>query len=265
MKIDINVEIYDRKDSELNSVNIDDPRIKLITSLCKQIEQSNEFKLVKPMINSSDYPDISFPNENLTIKVLLIGDSEFFEFFEAHNINEGESPLGMSLLTTGDGLLDETFYMREHVVAINMEESFYLKLLKEDRKLNIDPYQDKNDGDIMYSWLNTVSHELQHSKEFIEHGAGFTPHEINNLYEEGFDFDVFDVSTGYSIISDYDEGFSLDDVDSIINKMEERVESNGYITLNNCDLAKTNFNQCVEYFSEKINVKHNKSRKLKYR
>jgi hypothetical protein len=188
---------------------------------------------------------------------LLVGDSDFFDYFECpHNGGEDSRILGMHTISTGDGILGETAYAKSHVVAVNLDNELFLNLLKENRENMIDPESDRDDNNLMYDWLNTVSHELQHAKEFIVHGGGLTPHEVDNAYEcADFDYNVFDVSTGYNIHEDFNEGYDLNNSSAIIQRMEDRVESNGFETLSKCDLSKTNFGDAIEYFNNKLKIK----------
>ena len=75
------------------------------------------------------------------------------------------------------------------------------------------------------AFLATITHELAHAIEFIAHGAGLTPSEVDDAFDEGvLDVSVSDVCSGRGIREDMEAGLSDQAATDI---MEERVERQG--------------------------------------
>ena len=72
--------------------------------------------------------------------------------------------------------------------------------------------------------------ELAHAVEFIVHGAGLTPAQVDDAFDEGVvDISLFDVCSGRGIRDDMEAGLIEQDAAAV---MENRVERKGTDWLN---------------------------------
>lgn len=234
-KIEINFQI---QEIEFENSNFNNELKKIYEKMVEKINEKHSN--VYTINNKKSYPELDFPNA-LNVNIYLTTNSELLLNFNPHT---SENILGLHTITTGDGVLGESYFMDEHAVLIAIDEKNFHDL----RNLSY-----FSDAIFMENYLNTLTHELNHVLEFIERSGGLTPREIDNLFEtDEFDYNIFDCSTGYNFLPLFDQIEQLDQ-DEIISIMEERVELKGQKMIQSLQLENE-----FKDFPTRINKKENK-------
>jgi hypothetical protein len=195
----------------------------LVRALALALEQHPDLHSVKSLINQTNNPDILFPDQAGTMRV----DIELCDQYEdipSILDNSMEAPLGV--FATSSGLFDQDkWYTDTFRVVVAVNERFLRENFRRQRALEMNPKSDAHDQEYLEAYLNTLTHELAHAVEFITHGGGLTPEQIDGVYEDGLlSASVRDVCSGRGIRADMPAHLSDSEADDI---MEDRVEAQG--------------------------------------
>lgn len=261
-----NGDIVDDETLSYNSFNT--PLHNLILNVMEELQKTDdfihpEFKLNEEYVN----PEIEIlpPKEDIEIEVVFIDNNEVFDFFNAPS----EGVVGLHLINSGvfeD--IDEDYLSKKHRVLVYLNEDMIKNHFLEERLLETDPFSNRYDYEYLSSILTSITHELIHCKEFIEHGNGITPSEAENLNESGdLDLRLKDLSTGNGCLFPYmSEECNVSDND-LVDVMEERVEAAGIKLFKSLNLNKDILNLVLSHYSpsdDLINQKLNPKKTFKH-
>jgi hypothetical protein len=239
--------------------------------------KNKESKLTKLLIQianqAENLPNLKQPNfkgdnvfkegciskipEKLEIELVFIDNEDLMDFW-----NAPDNVLGFHSYSSGAyESTDQDFLATKHRIILYVNEEHLKNHIKEERKNELDPTSNRHDSEYLFNYLVTVTHEIAHCVELIEHANGLTPSEIQNMIDNGEIFyDLMDLSTGNGILFDFNESYSYSDLEEI---MEERVEAKGVDWLNKINIDKKLFQEVLEEFSPKEEKKQVKIKKPK--
>lgn len=220
--IEIQVKPVDvHPDYEIESPASDCPLAKLTTALAQVMETHPDFVQARFEHSVSLFDEIEIPDRPLKIEVVLCKNVEDVgTLIDNDDLSDCVGAFAISSgLFNPDCWKADTFRV---VVPCDMD---YLKnFILEERDKEIDPADDRHDLRFLMAYLVTLTHELAHAREFIVHGQGLTPEEIDNYHDAGLiDVDCLDVASGRMIREDMLEA----DREESIDIMESRVEEQG--------------------------------------
>lgn len=201
-------------------------------------------------LSPADYPDIEFasPGDEITVEIMLIPNRDAYEALGVEC--DDTSPLGV-FLTTGGPLEGEESYLatRFRVLVLCDEREFVSHLLVE-RDSEMDPSSTEYDHEYVAAFLNTLTHEVAHAVEFISHGHGLTPAQVEIWNDMGvLDRDLTDIITGRWIRADMQDDLFVD-IGLTTEVMEVRVERTGRKWLSDClSLSAANSDELRECFT----------------
>lgn len=178
--------------------------------------------------------ELDFPDE-VTINVNFVSPNQKDELCSIFGFNESNT-LGFYATSTGDGFLDEKYYVDSFEIFIfcpsNKE---YFEMVKSNNNSNLESM-----GASVFSCLTTITHELKHALVFIESSGGLTPHQIDNVSMSGdFDNDIFDCLSGCNLERLEDHFYYNGRAYADISKQdinEEIVEQEGRELLDSLDI-----------------------------
>src|SRR5690606_26728314 len=105
--------------------------------------------------------------------------------------------------TTGTPLEKESYLATRFRVLVLCDEDEFFAYARSEREQEMDPTTDRYDADYVRAYLNTVTHEVAHAVEFISHGHGLTPDQVDIWNDSGeLDRDIRDITTGRWIRDD---------------------------------------------------------------
>jgi hypothetical protein len=224
MKIKLNVQSLSLdEDYEIAPAKEGTPLTILVRALALALEQHPDLRSVKCLINQASNPDILFPEPDSTVRVDVVLCDKY-EDIPSILDNSMEPPLGV--FATSSGLFDrEKWYADTFRVIVALNERKVRENFRHLRALEMNPKSDMHDQQYLEAYLNTLTHELVHAVEFITHGGGLTPEQVDGVYEDGLlAASVEDVCSGRGLRTDMPAYLS----DSTANAMmEDRVEAKG--------------------------------------
>ncbi len=196
------------------------PLREIFRAMVSLLGDTPEVSSVRSEMGAALYPDLEFPG-SVAVEVVLCSTMEAMHFaWETH----GE-PVGIFAVTGGP--YEEAFADKLRII-VPCDEAYLRKWIEEERAGSsaVDPYHTdrKSDERALDAFLVTLTHELEHALDFIRHGGGISPRDIDTLSDCGeIDFDVTDACTGGFIRED----MKCVDLDEHNDLMEERVEAAG--------------------------------------
>ena len=194
---------------------------------------------------SVEYP--LAPNREVEVQIVLYSNPEVASFFG--NWGSQNKPLGFHASSSGWELFrgEEIFDNAAHQVFICTDDAPLDQAIEEmieDRKGNFDRFIIRRD---CTNFLITLTHEVCHAIEFIEHGAGLTPQECREVAD---DAEIPYVSVyhgaredgtgreGSIPLSDLDDSDEEEWEDLNTEILEDRIEEKGVMMF--CDLVDAN-------------------------
>ncbi|WP_455233471.1 hypothetical protein [Geopseudomonas aromaticivorans] len=201
------------------------PLARLFTAVAQTMNDHPDLQAISGMQPAECYPDIEFPDpqSEISIEVVLCGATDDIPAVLDHDFG-GQSPLGA--FATSSGLFDTSAWLADRFrVLVSCSEDDLRQHILDERSQEMDPYSGQHDHHYLFSYLNTLTHELRHAVDFIEHGNGLTPSQVDDFNDTGdFEFGLRDVANGRGIRDDVDAELDDDEAD---NLMEDRVEAAG--------------------------------------
>ena len=230
MKINITTKPIDlHEDYEISPPDMASPLARAMSELTHVLNDHPEFMNVRTLINKNSYPDVLFPSDEsvLDVEVVLCGRKD--DLFEMSDVPHFEDSEMLGFFAVSAGPFDpERYFSNCFRVVVACDEAHYRQFVEEERAQELDPGTSSHDLEYLKAYLVTVTHEISHAVEFIQHGGGFTPHEVMNLCDEGaFEFSVSDVATGLYARKELAKYVFPEDDQEIIQIMEDRVEEKG--------------------------------------
>ena len=200
--------------------------------------------------------ELDFPDE-VTINVNFVSPNQKYELCSIFGFNESNT-LGFYATSTGDGFLDEKYYVDSFEIFIfcPSNKEYY-------EIINDNNYFMSDIESSLFSCLATVTHEIKHALVFIESSGGLTPHQIDMAYmSDEFDNDISDCVSGCNLerLEDYFFTDGYANKEKSYNQInEEVVEKEGRELLDSINI---NIEQMVEDVFE-IHEKELKSTPVK--
>lgn len=229
MKISLKLKgINIHPDYEIDPPDMASPLAKAMQAATDALNSHPALQNIKRLINPANYPDVDFPDPDseYEIEVVLCKSASDLQTLCDLQQEHEHPPIGYFSINAGafepDCYLSDAFR-----VIVACDEDFYRDFVSKERQEEVDPGSDSYDRDYLAAYLITISHEIVHAIEFIEHGGGFTPHELEALCDDGaFDFCVNDAATGLYARPEMQHLFDADPSE-ITQAMEDRVEEKG--------------------------------------
>jgi hypothetical protein len=224
MKIKLDVQSLDLdEDYEAAPAKEGTPLTILVRAIAQALEQHPDLQSVATLTNLNSHPDILFPDQESTVvvEVILCDKSQDIPMILNTDM---EAPLGV--FATSSGAFDQdSWYADKFRVIVAVNEAALREFFRDQRQLEMDPQSNSHDREYLKAYLNTLPHEIAHAVEFISHGGGLTPDQVDIDCEHGLlDCDMQDICTGRGIRHDMPASLEDDEADDI---MEERVEAQG--------------------------------------
>lgn len=137
-------------------------------------------------------------------------------------------------LVNGTPLEEESYLATGFRALVLCDEEELFAYARGEREQETDPTTDRYDADYVRTYFNTLTHEVAHAVEFISHGHGLTPAQVDIWNDSGeLDRDIGDITTGRWIREDMQDERFLDE--GFTNEVTEgRVEEQGYDWLSDC-------------------------------
>lgn len=207
-------------DYEVEPPPEDCPLASLVRAVAQVMQSHPSFSDVAFLAPSEMLGEIEPPDRDLKIEVVLCARREDIGVLLD---NPMEDCIGCFATTSG-AFNPDTWKADCFRVIVPCDVEYLRAFVAEQRSMELDPEDDRYDINALKAYLVTVTHELSHAREFILHGHGLTPAEVDDYYDAGLiDYDCFDVCTGRMIREEMLEQ-SLEECTQI---MEERVEEEG--------------------------------------
>lgn len=224
MQIKLNVQPLSIDDDfDITPAQEGSPLVKLVRAIASAMENHPDLMSVQSLVDPECRNDLAFPNDDeaIEVDVLLCGSHEDIPMIIDSNM---VAPLGV--FATSSGNFDRERWTADRFRVIVSCDDEYLKgLFLAQRNLESNPNSDRHDHEYLNFYLNTLTHELAHAIEFIAHGGGLTPEEVDNAHDEGlFDWSLQHVCNGQGIRPDMPIHLSAEEADEV---MEQRVEAQG--------------------------------------
>lgn len=189
------------------------------------------------------------PKKDIDIEIILYDDEDIEEnFFMPSN------SMGFFAISDNDS---DSGYNEKFQVYVKINEEYLLGLFESERNCEFNPSSDQYDADYLLSILSTITHELFHVIEFVEHGNGMTPAEVDNV-----GLLTNEVCYGINALSDVDKIFFLDNDMTLDEKyhilydlMEERVENKSRNFFKNIEgkvIELDTFRKALDYIGENL-------------
>lgn len=201
----------------------DSPLVKLMTEMASVLEAHPSLSNVTPLTGPDEFPDLVFPlpESELTIEVLLCNEPQ-----DLNTILDQDMGEAIGVFANSSGAFDDTRWAADKFrVLVVCGDAFYKRHVKAQRDLEQDPWSDRYDLDYLKEVATTLTHEVMHAIEFITHGGGLTPEQVDNAHDEDyFPYSLHDVCSGRGIRQDVPADMCRDEVEEL---MEQRVEHLG--------------------------------------
>lgn len=224
MKVRLAVSLINlNEDYEVAPPKADAPLVKLLTEMASVLEGHPSLNNLVPLIGPADFPELEFPSVDaeMTIEVVLCNEPEDLCIILDRGMGEA-----VGVFANSSGAFDETRWAADKFrVLVACGDEFYKRHVKAERALEHDPWSSLYDLDYLKGALTTLTHEVMHAIEFINHGGGLPPEQVDNAHDEDyFPFSLRDVCSGRGIRTDMPAELSREDADEL---MEQRVEHLG--------------------------------------
>ena len=198
------------------------PLTRLVEQVATRCMKLPRFQHVQTRYRTEEGGDTLEPAPGpFVIDLVLASNREVFDFWSCDR-----RALGMHCINSGafEGI-DETDLSPRHRVLVICDPSEARSMLIDERLQELDPHADTHDTSFLASYLITLTHELVHCIEFMENGNGWSPYDIQGMFEgEEIDLSVADISTGHGILFPFDPSRTQEDC---VDIMEDRVEAAG--------------------------------------
>jgi len=218
------------EDPSLNFKSQGRPLTKLFQYLANKVAEHPRLAHIQPrQTPENTAAPLEFKEEGLECDIVFVDNRAALSFWDV-DPNE----LGFHAISAGAYETQDQHYLAEkHRVVVLIDEVYLKQHVFEERMRETDPFSPVHDIEYLMSYLNTLTHELQHCIEFIEAGHGHSPAELDLLFEAGeIEHCLTDFSTGHGILYPVSEDIEADEE---IEIMEHRVESNGLDMLRSID------------------------------
>ena len=221
--IEIQVKRVDvHPDYEIDPPDAACPLVQLTTALAQQMASHPDFNQARFERPADGFDELERPDRPLSIEVVLCKKVDDIE-----TLIDSDSPneyIGVFAMSAG-AFNPDCWKADAFRVVVPCDMDYLRNFILEERNQELDPDNDRHDFDYLMAYLVTLTHELAHAREFIIHGQGFTPDEIDNYHDAGLiNVDCLDVASGRFIRDDMLETDREDSIDI----METRVEAQGY-------------------------------------
>jgi hypothetical protein len=208
MKIKLAVSLLNISDEyEIAPPKADTPLIQLITEMASVLEGHPSLNCLTPLIGPMDFPDLEFllPGAELTIEVVLCNEPE-----DLSSILDQDMGEAVGVFANSSGAFDDTRWAADKFrVLVVCGDEFYKRHVKAQRNQEQDPWSNQYDLDYLGGALTTLTHEITHAVEFIAHGGGLTPEQVDESHDEGyFPYNLHDICSGRGIRSDVSPAIS---------------------------------------------------------
>jgi hypothetical protein len=210
-------------DFDITPVQEGSSLVKLVRAVASAMENHPELKSVQSLVDPKYRNELVFPGDDAVIEVdvLLCGRHEDIPMIIDSSM---QAPLGV--FATSSGSFDRTRWAADRFrVVMACDEEYLRGFVLSQRDMESNPGSDLHDIEYLSAYLTTLTHEIAHAVEFIAHGGGLTPEEVDNAFdEELFDWPIKHVCNGQGIRQDMSTHLSDEEADEI---MEDRVEAQG--------------------------------------
>lgn len=208
---------------DLQPLNLDTPLARILKAMVEEMAKHPDLQDVKAILSPSDYLHLEFPPADASINVDVHLCSTLDEI---NTILDRDVEGCLGVFATTSGYFDRERWTADRFRVLVACDENYLRqamseMAAEDRAVG-HPARHET---YLTSFLITMTHELAHAVEFISHGAGLTPEEIENAWDDGsLELSIADVCSGNRIREDMQE---VADDQEAIDIMEDRVEAQG--------------------------------------
>lgn len=213
---------------DFKPANEKSPLFKLQKAILEQLVHHPDFQDAQVIGERQLYEPLDLP-EAEGVKVIEVVFCKYHAdiplMLDITRAKNQEAPLGW--FATSSGLFDTTLWFTDKFrVIVGCDERYLKEYFRFQRNQQMFPDQDQYDLNYLLAPLNTITHELAHAVEFIRHGAGLTPAEVELAVEDGeVDFTMFSVISGQGIRPDIPLSMEQAEAEHL---MESRVENQGY-------------------------------------
>lgn len=208
-------------DYEIEAPSLDCPLAALVRALALSMVFHPDFRA--PQFEPADerFTELEPTERPRVIEVVLCKNVDDLPILLDNDNLKG----AVGAFAISSGLFDTDCWMADAFrVVVPCDLSYLRTFAAEERDKETDPQDDRYDLEYLKAYLVTLTHELAHAREFILHGEGHTPAEIDDAFDCGLiDVDCKDVASGRLIRADMLE---LDPEESV-EVMEDRVEAQG--------------------------------------
>lgn len=201
----------------------DSPLVKLLTEMASVLEAHPSLSDVIPLTGPSEFPDLEFPpaDAEMTIEVVLCEETKDI------SITLDEDTGGaIGVFAIWSGAFDPTHWAADKFrVMVVCGDEFCERHIKSQIAREGNHRSSQHDLKYLKDALTILTHEVMHAIEFITHGGGLTPEQVDNAHDEGhFPFTLNDVCTGRGIRTDVPTHLTRENA---VKLMEQRVEHLG--------------------------------------
>ncbi|MDT8924630.1 hypothetical protein RBE51_17625 [Pseudomonas taiwanensis] len=208
---------------DLQSLNLQTPLARMMQAVVEVMAQHPDLQNVHPTLPAGAYPDIEFPDANRLTEVdvhLCATLSDISAILD----RDDDGCLG--IFATTSGAFDTTAWCADRFrVIVGCDERELRNWVLAETKRDLEAHLPPRIETYVSAFLVTITHELAHAIEFIAHGAGLTPSEVDDAFDEGvLDVSLFDVCSGRGIREDMEADLSDQ---AAAELMEDRVERQG--------------------------------------
>ena len=208
---------------DLQPLNLNSPLGRMMKAMVEVVGKHPDLQDVRPMLSQSDYPHLEFPSpgESVAVDVYLCSTLD-----EINGILDRDVEGCLGVFATSSGFFDrEKWSADQFRVLVACDEGFLREYMGQEAADDLAAGFPARFETYLTAFLITITHELAHAVEFISHGAGMTPEEIESAYCDGsLDLSVADVCSGRGIRKDMVFEMEDEEADAI---MEARVEAQG--------------------------------------
>ncbi|WP_410951757.1 hypothetical protein [Pseudomonas sp. S1(2024)] len=208
---------------DLQPLNLKTPLARMMSAVVEVMAHHPDLQNLHSILPAEAYPDIQFPDASRLVEVdvhLCAALSDISAILD----RDDDGCLG--IFATTSGAFDTTAWCADRFrVIVGCDELELRKWVREETERDLAADLPPRIETYISAFLATTTHELAHAIEFIAHGAGLTPSEVDDAFDEGvLDVSVSDVCSGRGIREDMEADLSDQAATDI---MEERVERQG--------------------------------------
>lgn len=208
---------------DLQPLNLNTPLARMMQAVVEVMAHHPDLQNLHAILPADAYPDIQFPNASRLIEVdvhLCAALSDIILILD----RDDDGCLG--IFATTSGAFDTTAWCADRFrVIVGCDERDLRNWVREETESDLKADLPPCIETYISAFLATITHELAHAIEFIAHGAGLTPSEVDDAFDEGvLDVSLFDVCSGRGIREDMAADLSYQ---AAVDVMEDRVERQG--------------------------------------